>query len=216
MRFEMWQGSRLVLALDKPEPTRWKEGGMSARRKNVGVDLGLSDEEKLELLRIARAVIEAKTAGKPVPAFTPSTEKLKEKRGAFVTIYKQGMLRGCIGSLNAETPLYRTIVEMAEAAASRDPRFRPVTKDELPYLNLEISALTPFQQVSDPEEIRVGLHGIMIRKGYHSGLLLPQVATERDWDRVTFLQETCRKAGLPPDAWKDPDAEVYVFSADVF
>jgi uncharacterized protein (TIGR00296 family) len=86
----------------------------------------------------------------------------------------------------------------------------------LPYREVEISALTPLEEIRDPDEIEVGKHGIMIRKGYHSGLLLPQVATERDWDRITFLQETCRKAGLPRDAWREKDAKIYVFSADVF
>jgi AmmeMemoRadiSam system protein A len=126
------------------------------------------------------------------------------------------MLRGCIGSFDTGQPLYKTVQEMAEAAAFRDPRFRPVREDELPYIELEISVLTPLSQITEPEQIEVGLHGIMIRKGFQAGLLLPQVATERNWDRVTFLEETCRKAGLPKDAWKDEDAEIYVFSANVF
>jgi AmmeMemoRadiSam system protein A len=105
---------------------------------------------------------------------------------------------------------------MAQAAAFRDPRFRPVEEEELPLLDLEISVLTPFEEIDDPEQIQVGLHGILIRKGYISGLLLPQVATERNWDRMTFLEEACRKAGLPRNAWKDPDTKIYVFSADVF
>ncbi len=189
---------------------------MSSEKARVGVDLGLTDDEKQELRRIARTVIEAKSRGQAVPSFRPSTEKLKEGCGAFVCIYKQGMLRGCIGSLDADDPLYKNVAEMAQAAACRDPRFRPVSPDELPYLDLEISALTPLIQISDPEEIQVGKHGIMIKKGMLSGLLLPQVASERNWDRVTFLQETCRKAGLPMDAWKDKGTEIYVFSADVF
>lgn len=189
---------------------------MSPRKKDVGVDLGLSEEEKNELHRIARTAIEQRAKGKPVKASKPLTEKLAEGRGAFVCLYKQGMLRGCIGSLEPSEPLHQTIEEMAQAAAFRDPRFRPVSEDELPYLNLELSVLTPLQEVKDPEEVQVGLHGIMIRKGPFSGLLLPQVATERNWDRVTFLEETCRKAGLPRHAWKDKDTKIYVFSADVF
>lgn len=185
-------------------------------KKNAGTDLGLSDEEKQELRRIARTVIEAKVKGQPGPFFSPMTERLQEKHGAFVCIYKKGMLRGCIGTLEARAPMYKAVQEMAEASAFRDPRFRPVTEDELPYLDLEISILTPFRQIEAPEEVEVGPHGLVIRKGFQSGLLLPQVATERNWDRVTFLQETCRKAGLPPDAWKDKDTEMYVFSADVF
>ena len=192
-----------------------REARMSSK-KNVGTDLGLAEEEKQELLRIARDAIEAKSRGEPLPYISASTQKLGEKCGAFVSLYKKGMLRGCIGSLQADEPLYKTVEEMAQAAAFRDPRFRAVTEDELPYLDLEISVLTPLRQILDPKEIKVGLHGIMIRKGFLSGLLLPQVATERNWDRETFLRETCKKAGLPTDSWKEDDAEIYVFSADVF
>jgi len=189
---------------------------MAPRKKDVGVDLGLSEEEKTELHRIARIAIENKAKGKAVPASVAKTEKLSEGRGAFVCIYKQGMLRGCIGSLEPSDPLHQTVEEMAQAAAFKDPRFRPVSEEELPYLNLEISVLTPLQLIENPKDIQVGIHGILIRKGFYSGLLLPQVATERNWDRITFLEETCRKAGLPRHAWKDMDAKIYVFSADVF
>jgi AmmeMemoRadiSam system protein A len=187
-----------------------------SRKKDVGVDLGLSDQDKQELHRIAKTVIEKRARKDPLPTMTPSSEKLKENCGAFVCVYKKGMLRGCIGSLEANEPLHKTVEEMAQAAAFRDPRFTPVREDELPYLELEISVLTPLRKIEDPEEIQVGLHGILIRRGMWSGLLLPQVATERNWDRWTFLQETCRKAGLPLDAWKDKEINIYVFSADVF
>lgn len=187
-----------------------------SRKKDVGVDLGLSDEEKKELHRIARTVIENRTRKNPLPKYVPATEKLKENRGAFVCLYKKGMLRGCIGSLEADEPLHKTIEDMAQAAAFRDPRFAPVREEELPHLDLEISVLTPLQEINDPQEVQVGLHGILVRKGMWSGLLLPQVATERNWDRITFLRETCRKAGLPLDAWKDKETKIYVFSADVF
>lgn len=189
---------------------------MSSEKKKVGVDLGLSEEEKQELLRLARSVVENKARGEARPEWSPSTEKLKETRGAFVTIHKLGMLRGCIGYLEGTQPLYRTIAEMAEAAAFKDPRFVPISAEELPHLDFEISVLTPLEEVKDPEEIEVGRHGILIRKGGKSGLLLPQVATERNWDRSTFLRETCRKAGLPREAWQDKDTKLYVFSADVF
>jgi AmmeMemoRadiSam system protein A len=189
---------------------------MSPKKKECGVDLGLSDEEKAELIRIARGAIECVCYGKKVPSATPTTEKLKEPWGAFVTIYQKGMLRGCIGCLQTSDPLCQTVSEMAQAAASRDPRFRPVTEDELQHLNLEVSVLTPFEEIKDAEEIKVGIHGILIRKGYLSGILLPQVAAERNWDRMTFLRETCRKAGLPADAWKDKDTQIFIFSADVF
>ncbi len=187
-----------------------------AKKKDVGVDLGLTDEEKAELLRIAGTVIEKCSRGEKLPVFEPKTEKLKEERGAFVCIYKRGMLRGCIGSLQADEPLYKNVAEMARAAACHDPRFTPVRADEVTDLHLEISVLTPFEEVHDPEDIQVGKHGIFIRQGHRSGLLLPQVAAERDWDRITFLEETCRKAGLPRDAWKEEGTQIYAFSADVF
>lgn len=189
---------------------------MSSKEKKCGVDLGLSDAEKKELLSVARAAIECRVQGKPLAECDPSTEKLKEMRGAFVSLHKKGMLRGCIGTLEPQSPLWKCVEDMAQAAAFRDPRFRPVTEDELPHLDVEISVLTPFTEVEDVEDIQVGLHGLLIRRGHQGGLLLPQVAAERNWDRTTFLQETCRKAGLPMDAWKDKDTRIYLFSADVF
>jgi len=189
---------------------------MSSRKKNVGVDMGLTDEDKNELLRLVEKVVECRCKGLKTERYEPRSEKLKEKCGAFVTIHKKGMLRGCIGWLNASKPLCETIEEMAEAAAFKDPRFRPICTDELEFLDYEISVLTPFQRVKDIDEIQVGVDGILVKHGACSGLLLPQVATERNWDRVTFLGETCRKAGLPRDAWKDPGTEIYKFSADVF
>jgi len=105
---------------------------------------------------------------------------------------------------------------MAEAAAFRDPRFSPVKEKELPELDIEISVLTPLKRIKDVNEIQVGTHGIYIKKGWSSGLLLPQVATEYGWDRQTFLDHTCQKAGLPSTAWKEKDTEIYIFSADIF
>ncbi len=189
---------------------------MSAEEKNVGLDLGLSEEEKEELIGIARSAIERGVKGDTPSAGPPVSKKLEEPRGAFVSLHKRGMLRGCIGSLEPVAPLYKTVEEMAQSAAFRDPRFRPVTEDELPGLDVEISVLTPFREITDIDEIEVGVHGLMVAKGYRSGLLLPQVATERNWDRVTFLEQTSAKAGLPSDAWKDRDTRIYVFSADVF
>jgi MEMO1 family protein len=186
------------------------------KKEKVGVDLGLNDEEKKTLHDIAHTVIWNKTLGKPVPEFHVKSGRLTELRGAFVTITKRGMLRGCIGHIRAMLPLYKTIEEMAAAAAFDDPRFPPITKNELKDLEIEISVLTPFKQISDVKEIEVGKHGIYIEKGFYSGLLLPQVATEYKWDRDTFLEHTCRKAGLPPDAWKEKDTRIYIFSADIF
>jgi AmmeMemoRadiSam system protein B/AmmeMemoRadiSam system protein A len=184
--------------------------------KKVGVDLGLNSEEKKTLHQIAKTVIENKARGKAVPEFKIDAPILKENRGAFVTIHKKGQLRGCIGYIEGRGPLYKTVEEMAEAAAFRDPRFTPVSEKELSDLDVEISVLTPLKKITDPSEIEVGKHGIYIKKGWYSGLLLPQVATEYGWDRQTFLEHTCLKAGLPTHAWKDKNIEIYIFSADIF
>jgi len=184
--------------------------------KKVGVDLGLNEEEKKALHHIAKTVIENKTRGKPVPDFKVESPILKENRGAFVTIQKKGQLRGCIGYIEGHGPLHKTIEKMAEAAAFNDPRFTPVKEKELPELDIEISVLTPLKRITDVNEIQVGKHGIYIKKGWSSGLLLPQVATEYDWDSQTFLEHTCQKAGIPSNAWKEKDTEIYIFSADIF
>jgi AmmeMemoRadiSam system protein B/AmmeMemoRadiSam system protein A len=189
---------------------------MREEKKKAGVDLGLNEQEKKTLHQIVKTVVENKTRGKAVPEFNVDSPVLKESRGAFVTITKKGQLRGCIGYIEGRGPLHKTIEEMAEAAAFRDPRFGSVTEKELPDLEYEISVLTPLRRITDTNEIEVGKHGIYMKKGWNSGLLLPQVATEYGWDRQTFLEHTCQKAGLPADAWKDKSAEVYIFSADIF
>jgi len=143
-------------------------------------------------------------------------ERLKENRGAFVTIKEKGQLRGCIGYIQAVKPLYETVKDVAKSAAVNDYRFNPVGQDELDRLELEISALTPLKRIKDISEIEVGKHGLYMRQGFNSGLLLPQVAAEYRWDAETFLKETCRKAGLSQNAWKDMSTEIYIFSADVF
>jgi len=197
----------------------FKTGGGEEKmkgEKKVGVDLGLSEEDKKTLHQIAKTVIEHQAKGKPIPEFKILSPVLKENRGAFVTLHKKGQLRGCIGYLEGRGPLHRTVEEMAEAAAFRDPRFPPVTERELSELDIEISVLTPLKKVTDVNEIEVGKHGIYIKKGWYSGLLLPQVATEYGWDRKTFLEHTCLKAGLPSNAWKEKDTEIYIFSADIF
>ena len=193
-------------------------GGTEKMREEtkVGVDLGLSEQEKKILHHIAKTVIENKAKGKPIPEFKVDSPILKENRGAFVTIQKKGQLRGCIGYIEGRGPLYRTVEEMAEAAAFRDPRFMPINEKELPELNIEISVLTPLKRITDVKEIEVGKHGIYIIKKPFSGLLLPQVATEYGWDRQTFLEHTCNKAGLPSNAWKDKNTEIFIFSADIF
>jgi AmmeMemoRadiSam system protein B/AmmeMemoRadiSam system protein A len=177
---------------------------------------GLTEEEKQLLHRIARRAIEDGVRGKPVPDFTVESRALMEKVGAFVTLKKRGQLRGCIGHIIGNKPLYKIVGEMAVAAAFNDPRFNPVTQAELSDLEIEISVLTPLRRIKHVGEIEVGKHGILMKKGPYSGLLLPQVATEYGWDRKTFLEYTCLKAGLPKDAWKHKETIIYVFSAEVF
>ncbi len=184
--------------------------------KKVGVDLGLTHTEKALLHKVARESIEARCRGADPPSFTVDSMKLKEPRGAFVTLHKHGKLRGCIGHIMASRPLVQTVMETAVAAAFEDPRFPPLDPGELKDIEVEISVLTPLERVRNPEEIRVGIHGIVLKKGNRSGLLLPQVATEQGWDRTSFLENCCLKAGLLRDAWRDADTEIYIFSADVF
>jgi AmmeMemoRadiSam system protein A len=177
--------------------------------------LGLSEKDKEQLKEIAKKAIESVLYGQSGAAFKPS-ENLKEKGGAFVTIKKKGDLRGCIGYIRAVLPIHQTVKEAAIQAAFHDPRFAPVNKNEWKDIEMEISVLTPMRKIKDVEEIEVGKHGLYIEKGYDSGLLLPQVATEYNWDRMTFLEHTCYKAGLQRDAWKSKDINIYVFSADIF
>jgi AmmeMemoRadiSam system protein B/AmmeMemoRadiSam system protein A len=180
------------------------------------IDLSLTPEEKGLLHRIARESIEARCKRKDPPRPEVNSVRLKEPRGAFVTLKKHGELRGCIGHIVGDLPLDRTISEMAVAAAFHDPRFPALTEAELEEIEIEISVLTPLKRIHRMEEITVGKHGIFMKRGTRSGLLLPQVATEQGWDCGTFVENTCRKAGLPSDAWKDPETEMYVFSAQIF
>jgi AmmeMemoRadiSam system protein B/AmmeMemoRadiSam system protein A len=197
----------------------YKENEKQAKKtgkKEVGVDLGLNEQEKELLHRIVKETIKSHLEGKSLPNFHIDSSTLQEQRGAFVSLHKEGMLRGCIGHIRADHPLHATIKEMAIAAAFEDPRFPPLTRKEFDKVDIEISVLTPFKKNTDINAIEVGKHGLYIVKGFNSGLLLPQVATEYGWDRVTFLEHTCNKAGLHKDAWKEKDTEIYLFSADVF
>lgn len=176
----------------------------------------LTDKEKNTLLDIAKNTIAAKLNRQETPELNIDSETLKQKRGAFVTLKKGGNLRGCIGYIKAYKPLWETVQEMAVAAGFNDPRFPALKKEDLDQLTFEISVLSPLQRIQDIHDIEVGGHGLYILNGYNSGLLLPQVATEYRWDRETFLEQTCCKAGLDPQAWKDPETEIYIFSADYF
>lgn len=175
----------------------------------------LSDEHKKRLLQIARQSIASYLKSGKLPAFDVP-DILGDPGAAFVTLEKQKKLRGCIGYTQAVQPLYRTVAECAVKAATQDHRFSPVTAEELPDLHIEISVLTPLEEVGSLDEIEVGRDGLMIVMGNRRGLLLPQVAVDNGWDRTTFLEKTCWKAGLSEDAYKSPDAVIYRYQALIF
>ncbi len=178
-------------------------------------EYSLSAQQKTTLLRIARESIEHHLNGRHPPDYEVD-DQLARPGAAFVTLEKQSRLRGCIGFTQAVRPLYLTVSHCAISAAVDDNRFRPVTESEIDSLHIEISVLTPLQKVSSPEEIVVGRDGLMITLGRHRGLLLPQVAEEYGWTVDKFLSATCEKAGLPPNAWRNPDAMLYKFQALIF
>ena len=169
-------------------------------------------EDRIRLLALARRAIEAHVRGASPP---PVDLDLNIKAGAFVTIFCRGQLRGCLGRLTPDLPLPALVVELAQTVADSDPRFDPVRPEELVDLTLEISMLTPEYEIGSVDEIEVGRHGLIITQGSRRGLLLPQVATEHGWDRDTFLNHTCLKAGLRPSAWRE-GACISVFEAIVF
>ena len=177
----------------------------------------LTGQEKSELLALARrsaefAVEHQKLYEPPASA----SETLNREHGAFVTLTLDGALRGCIGYAAPLKPLYLTVRDTAAYAALRDPRFTPVAAAELPRLKYEISVLSPLRRVVDLEQIKVCRDGLLVKKGGSEGLLLPQVCAERRWDRETFLEQTCVKAGLSRDCWKDENTDVFRFTAVVF
>jgi len=176
----------------------------------------LTKEDKKLLLKIARESIEAAVKGQPEPEYNIQSQTLNEKAGVFVTLKKHGQLRGCIGYVYGVKPLWEATKDVAVEAALHDPRFYPVQPAELDEIELEISVLTPLRRIKSPEEVVVGRHGVLIKRGFNQGLLLPQVATEEGWDRETFLDHTCLKAGLYPGCWRDKDVEIYVFEAIIF
>lgn len=175
----------------------------------------LGAEGKEELVALARGSIESWISERALPEYEPENESLRAWGAAFVTVKKHGRLRGCIGHIAARMPLYKSVQEMAVAAAFQDPRFPPVKSDELADLTIEISVMSPLRTICEPSDIEVGRDGLVIRKAGRSGLLLPQVAVEHAWGRDEFLVQTCVKADLPTDAWRK-NAEIYAFSADVF
>ena len=175
----------------------------------------LTQEEKKELLQLAHSTIELYVQENKIPEYQTENAKFIEKKGAFVTLKKQGQLRGCIGFIEPLLPLYQCIMQTAVYAACRDTRFIPVSQDELGELEVEISVLSPLRKISNPKLVTIGKHGLVIAKDGKKGLLLPQVPVENHWDQQTFLERTCIKAGLPKDAWKT-GADIFVFEAIIF
>lgn len=188
------------MSLPQPSPTAVEQGEFS-------------HQERTLLLQVAHDSILSALENREI-FVDPPTPHLAEPRGAFTSLYLNGELRGCVGYILPVSSVYRAVIDTARAAAFEDTRFYPVTMEETRRLEIELSILTPPQPIS-PEAVEVGRHGLLISLVGQRGLLLPQVPSERNWDRITFLEQTCRKAGLPPDAWKH-GATIEAFTAEVF
>jgi len=175
----------------------------------------LADCEKKLLLKIARQALAAAVEGRECPETVPDSERLRKPSGAFVTLRRGPRLRGCIGQLSGVEALVDVVSYCARAAALDDPRFAPVRPDEVPDLDIEISVLSPLEDIT-PDKIVAGKHGLIVTRGWDRGVLLPQVATEFNWSAERLLEETCVKAGLDPEDWMDPETRIQAFTAEVF
>jgi AmmeMemoRadiSam system protein A len=179
----------------------------------------MNDSQKHALLKVARDTVEAVITRKRLPRVEADDPELSAHCGCFVTLKNGDQLRGCIGNFTGDRPLVEMVIEMAKASATADPRFfdDPITPGELPSLDIEISVLSPLKKTADPLSFRLGIDGIYIKRDAYAGCFLPQVATETGWTKEEFLSYCCsHKAGLPPDAWKDPKTDVLLFTAEVF
>ncbi len=210
----------LSAVLSRPQKNRPAVPPEDTKSVTTQQDTGdsmLTLQDKKRLLEIARQTIAAHTAGKPLPVFQESSAGLNLKCGCFVTLREHGNLRGCIGLFTSDEPLYRSVQAMAVASSSQDYRFSPVRPQELKDITIEISVLSEPAQIDDWKKIRLGTDGVIVRRGYSSGVFLPQVATETGWSLETFLGELCsQKAGLPSDCYKDPGTKIYTFQAEIF
>ena len=193
------------MLLPRPSPVAVESGESSPG--------AFSKDERVLLLRLAHESILSALEQREIPLLPP-TDHLAEPRGAFTTLHLRGELRGCVGYVLPVSPVYRAVADTARAAAFEDTRFYPVTLPEARELEIELSILSPPQPIS-AEAVEIGSHGLLISLAGHRGLLLPQVPIEHNWDRTTFLEQTCRKAGLPLDAWKN-GAAIEAFTAEVF
>ena len=179
---------------------------------NEGPDL-IGGDEQQHLLTLARRALEAKVRGTAPPSV--ETDAADPRHGAFVSIFWRGELRGCLGRLQTSLPIRRIVFQLAQAVADSDPRFDKVTLSELEEIGFEVSILSREREISSVDEVVVGRHGLIVEQGSSRGLLLPQVPVEQGWDRDTFLDHTCIKAGLAADAWRR-GARIFVFEAQVF
>ncbi|HXY78623.1 MAG TPA: AmmeMemoRadiSam system protein A [Candidatus Acidoferrales bacterium] len=192
--------------MSQPRPSPVAQSSESSKSE-------FSQEERRLLLRLAHDSILSALEGREIPLDPPTTH-LAQPRGVFTTLHLGGELRGCVGYVLPVASLYRAVAETARAAAFDDTRFYPVTLEEAPHLEIELSILSVPQPIGS-DDVEIGRHGLLISMGGRRGLLLPQVPVEHNWDRVTFLEQTCRKAGLPLDAWQK-GAVIEAFSAEVF
>ncbi len=179
----------------------------------------MNENQKQTLLKVARDTVEAVIKGEPIENPQSDDPELNAPCGCFVTLKNHGRLRGCIGQFTSDSPLIELIGQMAKSSATGDPRFfaDPITAGELDQLDVEISVLSPLERTDEPLSLRLGVDGIYIKKGRTSGCFLPQVATETGWSKEEFLSYCCaHKAGLAADAWRDPETEVNLFTAEVF
>jgi len=176
----------------------------------------LTKREKEFLLNLARKVIFARANNITWNKEEILSKSLNVSFGAFVTLHKNSQLRGCIGYVEGIMPVQRAVEEMAVSAAFDDPRFPSVDKTEIDDIEIEISVLSPLQSIKEIEEIKVGKHGLIIEQNLRRGLLLPQVAMEYEWDTITFLEQTCQKAGLASSAWQEETTKIQIFSAEIF
>jgi len=196
-------------------------GHKNEKKEDKGdMSLELTASEKDTALKLARDTLNLWVKEKRLPENVEKkyeiTDRLKQKRGVFVTLKSHGNLRGCIGYVTGRAPVYRAIMDNAVNASTNDPRFPAVEEEELKGIDIEISVMTPLTEVESIDEIEVGVHGLVMKRGYRSGLLLPQVPVEWNWDRDEFLEHTCRKAGLERECWKNPETTILKFSAQVF
>ncbi|MCF6150087.1 MAG: AmmeMemoRadiSam system protein A [Candidatus Kuenenia sp.] len=178
----------------------------------------MEETAKKILLEIARKSVESAVKKESLPTFSYDHPDILSNQGVFVTLKTRGQLRGCIGRFVSDIPLYKLVSEIAISSATEDSRFfdNPITPAELDMLSIELSILSPLKRITDPLDFELGKHGIYIKKGFQSGCFLPQVAKETGWNKEEFLSHCCSgKAGLPANAWKQDDIEIYTFTVEI-